>query len=72
MIVPAVCGVTLISTLALPSSASVSSAHVTVPLDSVQVPCEGVAESKVTPPGSVSVKLTAVAVAGPEFWTVSV
>ena len=55
----------MISTVALAASASVPSAQVTVPLDSEQVPCEGVAESNVTPAGSVSVTVTPVALEGP-------
>jgi len=38
--------------------------YVTVPADSLQVPCEAVAESKVTPLGSVSVSVTPVAPEG--------
>ena len=51
---PVDCGVTLIWTLALAPFAMVPSGQVTVPADCEQVPCEGVAESKVTPAGSVS------------------
>jgi hypothetical protein len=69
-IVPVLWAVTTIWTVALSSSASVPSAHVTVPLASAHVPCEGVAESKVTSVGSVSVSSTPVALWGPEFWTV--
>ena len=67
--VPAVCGLTLISTSTIAPLASVPSAQVTVPLDSEQVPCDGVADSKVTPAGRSSVKLTPVALDGPEFST---
>ena len=69
--VPGACGVTLISTLALASSAIVPSAQSTVPAFSEQVPCVGVAESNVTPAGSMSLRLTPVASWGPELWTVS-
>ena len=41
----------------------------TVPLDCEQVPCEGVAELNVTPAGSVSVTVTAVAFDGPALAT---
>ena len=40
-----------------------------MPLDSEQVPCEGVAESNVTPAGSVSVTDTPVALDGPALAT---
>src|SRR5688572_7656353 len=43
----------------------VPSEQVTVPDDSLQEPCEGVAELKVTPAGSVSLTLTPVAFQGP-------
>ena len=47
-----VLGVTLIvDARVLARSASVPSVQVTVPLDSEQLPCEGVADSKVTPAG---------------------
>ena len=65
VIVPGAERRTLISTVALAPLASVPSAQVTVPLDSEQVPCEGVAESNVTPAGSVSVTVTPVALEGP-------
>ena len=48
------------------------SPHVTVPLVSEHVPCEGVAESNATPGGSVSVSCTAVAMEGPALFTASV
>jgi len=69
---PGPVGWTLISTPAFPPFAIVPSAHVTVPLSCEQVPCVGMAESKVTPPGSASVKLTPVASCGPELCAVSV
>ncbi len=56
----------------MPPFAIVPRLQVTVPEDSEQVPCEGVAESNVTPLGSVSVSTTAVAPEGPAFATVSV
>lgn len=46
---PIDCGVTVIWTLALALFASVPSEHVTVPAPCEQLPCEGVAELKVTP-----------------------
>ena len=49
---PVDCGVTLIWTLALAPLAIVPSGHVTVPADWEQLPCEGVAELKVTPPAA--------------------
>ena len=49
--------------------ASVPSAQVTVPLDSEQVPCVGVADSKVTPAGRASVTLVPVALEGPALST---
>ena len=52
--------------------AIVPSEHVTVPLDCEHVPCEGVAELKVTPAGSVSVTVTPVALDGPALATPSV
>ena len=72
MIVPGSERRTLISTVASDSSAIVPSTHVTVPLECEQVPCEGVAESYVTPAGSVSVSWTPVAPSGPELWAVRV
>ena len=45
--------------------------HVTVPDTCVQVPCVGVAETKVTPAGSVSVSVTPVAVDGPALNTLT-
>ena len=66
------CGRTLISTDAPWPFVIVPSGHVTVPLDSEQVPCEGVAESNVTPAGSESETLTLVASEGPPLCTSSV
>ena len=48
------------------------SAQVTVPEDSEQVPCEGLAESNIVPPGRLSVTCTAVALDGPALWAVRV
>ena len=71
--VPGPCGVTLIATVASASSAIVPRLQVTVPLDSMQgSPCDGVAKSNVTPPGSVSVSTTPVALCGPALCAVSV
>src|SRR6185503_1683827 len=67
VIVPAAGGRTLISTPAPCPFVIVPSAQVTVPLDSEQVPCEGVAESKLTPAGNVSVAETPAALEGPEL-----
>ena len=69
---PAAEGRTRIWTVAVPWSAIVPSAQVTVPLACEQLPWEGVAESNVTPLGSVSVRLVAVASWGPALWAVSV
>ena len=69
---PGDCGLTFTSTVAFWPSVTVPSAHVTTPSDSRQVPCEGVAESKVTFAGRVSLTWTPLASDGPEFWTVSV
>jgi hypothetical protein len=68
---PCACGRTLIDAVALPPLLIVPSAQVTVPDDSVQVPCEAVAESNVTPLGSVSVSVTPVAPEGPALLTAS-
>ena len=51
VIVPGADGRTRIWTVAVPWSAIVPSAQVTVPADCEQLPWEGVAESNVTPPG---------------------
>ena len=72
VIEPWLCGTTLIETLALPPFAIVPRSQVTVPDACAQVPCEGVAETKVTPAGSVSVSCVDVALDGPAFWVVSV
>ena len=69
VIVPMLCGVTLTVTLALAVLASVPREHVTVPLACEQLPCDGVAELKVTPAGSVSVSVMPVAPEGPAFAT---
>lgn len=65
-------GVTMMLTVALAPFATAPRLQVTVPLDCEQVPCDGVAESYVTPLGSVSVTVTPVAPEGPAFWTSSV
>ena len=67
VIVPVACGVTLIWTLALAPFAIVPSGHCDVPAACEQLPCEGVAETNVTPPGSVSLSDTPVAPEGPAF-----
>ncbi len=66
---PSLCGRILMSMLALPPLVTVPSAQVTVPLACEQVPCDGVAESKVVPAGRVSVTVVPVAVWGPAFET---
>ena len=53
------------STVAFWLAEIVPSAQVTVPLDWEQLPCDGVAESNVTPAGRLSVTCTPVASAGP-------
>jgi hypothetical protein len=62
-------GVIVICTVALPPTARLPRLQITglVPL---HVPCDGVAEPNVTPAGSVSVRTTFVAGAGPLFLTV--
>ena len=72
LIVPVDCGRPLIVIDAPAPSATVPSWHVTVPLACEQLPCEGVAESKVIPAGRVSVTCTSVASRGPALPTVSV
>src|SRR5437660_9399020 len=67
VIVPAALasGTTLIAMLELLPLASVPTWQVTVPDDSPQVPWDGVAETKLTPAGRVSVTVTPPAFAGP-------
>jgi hypothetical protein len=72
VIEPALGGVTLIWMLAPAPFAIVPSEQVTVPDACEQLPCVGVAEVNVTPPGSVSVTATPVALDGPELPTASV
>ena len=67
--VPTACGVTLIATVALAVLASVPSEQVTVPEACEQLPWLGVAETKVTPAGSVSVSVMPVALEGPALLT---
>jgi hypothetical protein len=70
---PVTWGVTLIWTLALAPLATDPSGQVTVPADCVQpLPWEGVAETNVTPAGSVSLRLTAAALEGPALLIPSV
>ena len=59
----------MISTPALAPFATVPSWQETVTPDCEHVPCEGVAESKVTPGGSVSVSSTPIALDGPALAT---
>src|SRR5438128_2299564 len=56
--------------VALPALRIVPRLQVTVPPLCVQLPCEGVAEMKLTPAGSVFVTLTLLAVVGPRLVTV--
>ena len=70
VIEPVFWGRTLIVASAPPPLAIVPSGHVTVPLVCEHVPCEGIAESKVTPAGRVSVSCTPVAARGPALPTV--
>ena len=72
VIVPDVVGVTLIWTLVLAPFASAPRLQVTVPLAWLQVPWFGVADTNVTPPGSVSVTDTPVAPDGPALLIPSV
>ena len=72
VIEPALRGLMWTVTVAPAPFAMVPSAQVTVPADCVQLPWVGVADSYVTPPGSVSVRLTPVALEGPALWTESV
>jgi hypothetical protein len=72
VIVPAVGGVTVIVEVALAPLASVPREHVTVPDCSEQLPWDALAEPKVTPAGSVSVRVTALALEGPSLVAVSV
>ncbi len=72
VIEPALCGVTLIWTLALAPFATVPNEQVTVPDACEHEPWDGVAELNVTPPGSVSLRVTPVALEGPELPTPSV
>ena len=71
VIVPGVKRRILISTPAVPWSAIVPSAQVTVPAASEQLPWVGVADTNVTPAGSVSVSVTPAASAGPELLALS-
>jgi hypothetical protein len=69
--VPPAVGVTTIVTVALAALARVPRLHVTVAVP-LQLPCDGVVDTQVTPPGSVSVTETPVAELGPLFVTVIV
>ncbi len=72
LIDPVDCGVTVIWTLALAPFAMVPSGQLTVPAACEQLPCEGVADTNVTPAGRVSLSETLGALDGPEFWTPTV
>jgi hypothetical protein len=72
MVPPEVGAVTVMVTVADPALAIVPRLHVTVPLACVHVPWVGVADTNVTPAGSVSVRVTPVAVLGPALLTVTV
>ena len=61
---PAEAGVTTITTVALALLARLPIVQVTA-VAPLHEPCDGVEETKVTPPGSVSVGVTLVAGAGP-------
>jgi len=70
LIVPVDCGRPLIWIVGEAPLATVPSWHVTVPLECEHVPCEGTAESKAMPAGSVSVTTVPVAARGPALPTV--
>ena len=72
VIEPAAVGVSEIVTVAEAALARVPRLHVTVPPACEQEPWLGVAEMKITPAGSVSVRITPVAVEGPPLVTVTV
>lgn len=65
VIVPMTLGVATMVTLAVALLARLPSVTVTVLPDRKALPCEGVAETKVTLPGKVSTNVTPVAVDGP-------
>jgi len=69
--IPLTVGVTVKATVAVAGLARVPRLQVTVPVP-LHVPWLGVAETKLTPPGSVSVTDTSVAALGPLFVTVMV
>ena len=66
---PSVVVVTTIVTAASPPSARIPSRHVTVPPASEHEPCDGVAETKLTPAGSASTTSTPWASDGPSLCT---
>jgi hypothetical protein len=70
VIVPATVGVTTSVTVIVPPLAIPPRLQVTVPLTWLQVPWLGVADTKVTPAGRVSVRVTPVALLGPALLTV--
>ena len=69
---PSWLGVTTSATVAWAAGSRSPRSHVTVPSRSEQEPVLGVAETKSTPAGRVSVTWTALAGEGPLFVTVSV
>jgi hypothetical protein len=69
---PALGAITEIVTVADPPLAIVPRLHVTVPLACVHVPWVAVADTKVTPAGNVSVKVTPLAPLGPALLTLTV
>ena len=70
VIVPVDLGVTTIVTLNTAATGNEPKSHIMVPPALPQVPCVGVAETKVTPGGRVSVMLIPVAAEGPPLVTV--
>jgi hypothetical protein len=69
---PVVPGVTTIVTLAVPPLGKFPTSQATAPADGMQLPWLGVAETKVTLDGNVSVTVTRVAAEGPLLVTVTV
>jgi hypothetical protein len=68
--VPGACGVTVMLIIALPPFPTDPRLQVTVAVP-LQVPCDGIAETKLTPPGRVSVTVTLVAGEWPLLATTS-
>ena len=71
VIEPCACGVTMIETLALPPVEIEPRLQVTVPDACEHEPCDGVAETNVTPLGSVSVTVVLLAALGPALLMLS-